>query len=276
MHISIATANFYALPFAQTLEIIQEAGFQYIELDLYWERGPWAMAQHLKGLQPFQVVGMIKRCGLIVSSIHDGGGLMDDDHSIQGFINPQLDEFLQRLGFAPGSIVFHAPHIEGSYGSSWWQGISEEIKNAAEAYIKNETLVTLENIATIDGFFVPLSMPQSLLEFVSLGKLGITLDTTHYAQMGIDVIQAAMLLREKIRTIHLSDYLNGKTHVFVGEGQLDFPGLFQVLDLSTLYAITLECAMDSPGKNLSEMTQSEIVDMVRLASQHLEGWVKTV
>ena len=49
MQISIATANFYFLPFRQTLEIIAEAGFEQIELDLYWERGQWAMVANRIG-----------------------------------------------------------------------------------------------------------------------------------------------------------------------------------------------------------------------------------
>ena len=47
MRISFATANFYFLPFDETLEIIAEAGFQNIELDLFWEWKQWTMAQHL-------------------------------------------------------------------------------------------------------------------------------------------------------------------------------------------------------------------------------------
>ena len=51
MLISVATATFYFLPFEQALDIIAAAGFDYIELDLYWEKGRWAMAQHLKDLR---------------------------------------------------------------------------------------------------------------------------------------------------------------------------------------------------------------------------------
>lgn len=43
MIFSTATANLYFYPFEQTLEIIAEAGFHNIELDLYWDRKDWAM-----------------------------------------------------------------------------------------------------------------------------------------------------------------------------------------------------------------------------------------
>jgi hypothetical protein len=36
----------YSQPFEQALDIIAQAGFQNIELDLFWERKEWAVAQH--------------------------------------------------------------------------------------------------------------------------------------------------------------------------------------------------------------------------------------
>jgi sugar phosphate isomerase/epimerase len=220
VHISVATANFYFLPFDQTLEIIADAGFEHIELDLYWEGGKWAMAQHLKDLKVREVVRMVNQSGLRVSSIHDGGGVIEDAHSTQGFINPQLAAYLDQLGYPPGCIVFHTPHIEGSYDKRWWQTISDEIVKAAESYRSSQTSVTIENVPRFDGYYVPLTTPQELMTFVSDSELGVTLDTTHYAQIGVDVVWAARILKEKIRTIHLSDYLDGEAHVFIGDGNL--------------------------------------------------------
>ncbi len=77
MQISVATANYYQLPFEQALDIIAQAGFQTVELDLFWERKNWAMAQHLRGCAPRDVVRWIHQAGLKVSSIHDGGGVLD-------------------------------------------------------------------------------------------------------------------------------------------------------------------------------------------------------
>lgn len=50
MHISFATANLYQEPFEDVLEMTAEAGYATIELDLFWERQEWAMAQHLRGV----------------------------------------------------------------------------------------------------------------------------------------------------------------------------------------------------------------------------------
>lgn len=275
MHVSIATANFCFLPFQQTLDIIAEAGFEHIELDLHWERGEWAVAQHLKGVGVRQVVDMISRSGLTVSSIHDAGGVVDNAHSIQGFVNPQLREYVDRLGYAPGCIVFHTPHIEGPYDHRWWEAVSDDIVEAAESFGSSETSVTLENMPLFDGYYVPLTTPQELLAFVSKNELGVTFDTTHYAQIGIDIVEAARVLQRKIRTIHLSDFVDGNTHVFVGDGELDFGGLFRVLELSTLHSITLECSVGFLGKNTRNMTQTEMVDRLKTAMSRLRSWEAT-
>jgi len=274
MHSSVATANFYFLPFAQTLEIIAEAGFAHIELDLYWESGKWAMAQHLKDIPVREVVRLVNQSGLTVSSIHDGGGVIEDPHTARGFANPQLAAYLDQLGYAPGCIVFHTPHRQGGCDKSWWQSISDKIARIAESYRSSQTSVTLENMPIFDGYYVPLTTPQELFAFVSERLLGVTLDTTHYAQMGIDVVEAARILKEKIRTIHLSDYLNGKPHVFIGEGSLDFVNFFRVLEFSTLRSVTLECSMGFLGETAFEMDPVIIIDRLRTARSRLHAWIE--
>ena len=177
MHLSVATANLFLQPFEQTLEIIVEAGFQKIELDLFWERKDWAMAQHLKDVSAKQVVRWIEGSGLRVTSIHDGGGIIEDEHSISGYINPSLDEYLDCLGYAPDCLVFHVPHIEGDVGVAWWQVISDPIARALNQYRKYCSFVTLENEPYFEGYYVSLVTPQELSAFATQHDFGVTLDT---------------------------------------------------------------------------------------------------
>ncbi|MBN1372666.1 MAG: hypothetical protein JW987_12065 [Anaerolineaceae bacterium] len=60
MHISFATANLYQEPFEDVLEMIAAAGYDAIELDLFWERKEWAMAQHLR-VVPMEQVAISNR-----------------------------------------------------------------------------------------------------------------------------------------------------------------------------------------------------------------------
>lgn len=79
MNISISTANFYNTSFKETLEIIKQAGFEYIELAGYWKGGTWEVAQHLKGIPVKDVLSMIGDNGLKISTFHDMGGVIEDD-----------------------------------------------------------------------------------------------------------------------------------------------------------------------------------------------------
>lgn len=270
VHISVATANLFFLPFEQVLAIIADAGFQDIELDLYWARKEWAMAQHLRNIPIKQVVRLVDRYGLRIRSIHDGGGVLEETSSTSGFINPALDQYLDEMGYAPDCLVFHTPHIEGSPGIEWWQQISGEIAGSLEKYRNTCSSITIENMPFFDGYFVPLTTPEALKAFVEENRLSVTLDTTHYAQIGIDIVEAARALGRNVRTIHLSDFKAGKTHVFIGEGDLDFASFCHAIDTQSLNAITLECSFSSIENPDREMSYTELVDQLKEARKRVE------
>ncbi|MHB1356894.1 MAG: sugar phosphate isomerase/epimerase family protein [Anaerolineae bacterium] len=273
MHISIATANFYYLPFDNALDIIAGAGYTEVELALYWERGRWAMAQHLRDISAQQTARAIAQAGLHVSSIHDGGGVLHAAHTIEGFINPQLDALLDELGYAPQTIVLHSPHVEGSYDQTWWYSIADTIARAALRYQSPETAVTLENMPPFSGFTMSLLTPRELHDYAAEYGLGVTLDTTHYAQMGTDIVEAAHCLGDRVRTIHLSDYQDGRTHLFPGDGVLDFPGFFKALTFSNLQAITLECSAGFKDEDVRQLDRTAMTSRLRLAGERLRGWL---
>lgn len=276
MFISVATANYYHLPFEQALEIIALSGFQNIELDLFWERKGWAMAQHLRGIAPYEVVRQIRQAGLIVTSIHDGGGVLDGPETIRGLINPQLADYLDCLGYAPDSLVFHTPHIEGKLNGDWWRGFSGRVAAALEPFRSACRCLTIENMPFFDGYFVPLTTPEALMEFVTQTGLGITLDTTHYAQIGVDITLAAKTLYGKVNTIHLSDYQDGSRHVYLGDGELDFCAFFKALDAAALSLVTLESSPVRSGENLAGMETSGYIERLILAQNRLKQMIQPI
>jgi sugar phosphate isomerase/epimerase len=271
MLVSVATANFYFLPFEETLDIIAEAGFHNIELDLYWEWNQWAMAQHLKDVSVSQVIHSIDQSGLQVSSIHDGGGVLLHPESVKGYINPRLDEYLDRLGYVPTNLVFHTPHIEGKMNTTWWGQLSGKIVNALDPYRVFCHHITLENMPAFEGFTVPLNTPQELHAFVIDNGFGVTFDTTHYAYINLDLLWAARILQGRIRSVHLSDFQSGKAHVFVGEGSLPLADFLSLVNLPCLDAVTLECSVSSIAKTDREMNHTEIVNRLKLAKEKVEN-----
>ncbi len=132
--------------------------------------------------------------------------------------------------------------------------------------------VTIENMPSFEGYFVPLTTPDRLMAFVSEANLGVTLDTTHYAQIGVDITQAARALYGRVNTLHLSDYREEHTHVFVGDGDLNLPGFFRALDASALRAITLECAPAGWGENAALLDSPALAQRLRIAKNRVETW----
>ena len=271
MLLSVATANLYFQPFEQTLEIIAKAGFQNIELDMFYAGKEWAMAQHLRDVPIKRVVRMVERSGLRISSIHDGSGVLDTEHSLSGFINPALDLYISEMGYAPECLVFHTPTIEGNPGNGWWERISGELADSLERFRKIFSFVTIENLPLIDGYFVPLITPEELKAYVVENSLGATIDTTHYAQMGVDILEAARILGRNIKTIHLSDFKADRTHVFIGDGELNLSGFFDSLDKESVNAITLECSLSATDRSSQEMSYEELVSRMKEARLRLES-----
>jgi sugar phosphate isomerase/epimerase len=269
MNISVATANFYFLPFEETLELIAEAGFHNIELDLFWEWNDWAMAQHLQHMPVSQAIKSVHGSGLKVTSIHDTGGVLSDRNSLAGYINPQLDEYLDQLGYAPEYLVFHTPHAPGAWDADWWAHISGDILRALDPYRAFSKHLTLENMPYFEGFAVPLTTPEELHAFVTANNLEINLDTTHYALMGVDIKEAAGVLNGTIRSVHLSDYVSDdyasdRAHVFIGEGELDLAGFVSLLDPAVINTVTLECSVSTADRSDKQMSHAEILARMQL------------
>jgi len=273
MKLSVATASLYFKPFEQVLDIIVEAGFHNIELDMFWMRNELAMAQHLRDIPVPRVIRAVEMAGLKISSIHDGGGSLADEVAMEGYINPSLDEYLSAMGYAPACLVFHPPHIKGNPGDGWWERTMGEMVQALEKYRKACKFVTIENMPFFDDYFVPLTTPEELGAFTTENKLGVTLDTTHYALMGTDICEAARILKRNIKTIHLSDFKAGQGHVFIGEGTLDLPGFLDIIDRENLATLTLECSLASKDNPNQEISPEDMVNRLRDARIRVESFV---
>lgn len=270
---SVATATYYFLPFEQTLEIIAGAGFQTIELDLYWNKGPWGMAAHLKDYRPREIARRVEACGLRVATIHDGGGMLDA-RQYGGYLHPDLRETVEALGYAPGAVIFHPPCRAGAENQRWWQARAPKIARQIKAFAGPDTLVAMENLTPQEGYYVPICTPRELLDFVARYEVGANLDVTHCAQIGVDFLQAARALGPHLAALHLSDFANGRPHVFLGDGGLNFPAFFRQVDLSGVRFLTLECSAARLGEDPRQLSQADFTARLAEAKRRLEGLVQ--
>lgn len=80
-------------------------------------------------------------------------------------------------------------------------------------------------------------------DFVNEADIFVNIDTTHYGQCNIDLKHAATILKDRVKTIHISDYMDGKAHLYIGDGELDFLTFAQELNGQSLHAVTIECGI---------------------------------
>lgn len=263
MHLSISTANFYRLPFAQTLDVIRRAGFESIELGAYWQGGDdWAAAQHLRDIPPRDVLAMVRDSGLRIATLHDMGGVIAD--GVDSLVAPDTEAYLQCGDGEIPCVVFHTPHKKTA-DAHWWPAYRPRAVADLRA-IAAGRMVCVENMLRFPGYVVPLLDPEELLALSAEAGVYINIDSTHYAQCGVDIGAAADTLRARTRTVHLSDYVDGRAHVYVGQGSLDLAGFLRRLDLGRLHALTIECAIPYDEADLATAVRH-----TRAAREYVQG-----
>ena len=266
MHLSISTANFYQIPFRRALAAIREAGFEYVELGTFWEGGDnWAAAQHLRGVPPRDVLAMVRDSGLRIATLHDLGGVIEDGRD--SVVAPDTYEYLALAGDEIPCLVLHTPHCRTTY-AHWWGDYRPRLRDDLCA-LNGERVVCIENLLPFPGYTVPLLDPAEMLAFAVEAGVFVNMDSTHYAQCGVDPRVAAETLWPRTRTVHLSDYAEddgrGRAHLFPGRGELDLAGFLARLDLERLHALTLECGVPYDAADPDDLARQ-----IRAARQYVE------
>jgi sugar phosphate isomerase/epimerase len=263
MLLSVATATFYDTPFSETLRIIKQAGFEHIELDLYWQGGEhWKMAQHLEGIEPHVVVKMIDAAGLQIASIHDGSGVIEND--ADSAIDPSVFEYIECLSGKIDCLVLHAPHKKTNTGQTWWETYKNKFSRDLADMKQYCNLLCVENLPRFENYYVSLMHADELYQFAFEHDVFINFDTTHYAQNHVDIFEAFDTVKTRVKAIHLSDYCESKAHVYVGRGDLNLAEFIRTIANSQVHSLTLECDVKSVKD------EHDIVDRLKFAKMFVE------
>jgi sugar phosphate isomerase/epimerase len=162
------------------------------------------------------------------------GGMIEA--GTESIVSELTYEYLNYYDFP--CIVFHTPYKKDA-DKNWWVNYRYSVIKDLRA-LGNKMLLCIENVFP-RGYYMPFAKPEDMLDFLNESNLYANIDTTHYAHDGIDIVNAAEVLRRRVKTIHISDYSDNKQHLFIGDGSLDFVSFFNKLDLNGLHSVTIEC-----------------------------------
>jgi len=220
MKIIFSTGCLFYLPIKDIFELAAEAGFDGCELVInnHFERENY--------------IDVVKECIKIlpVFSLHApfmkmatwGNKIQSIYHTIE--IAKELNIKL---------VNFHPP--------SWFQVELQFLKwfNSIKDFQKisnnRDIVITIENMP-LSGARLMLA-PYILNDYKDLTEFGIkknlyfTFDTTHFATFGGDVVAAFLNVFRtgRLKNMHISDYGNTKSHLFLGSGELPIVKLLSTM-----------------------------------------------
>jgi len=99
---------------------------------------------------------------------------------------------------------------------------SHMIEKFTQLAKKHNTDITFESNPNILSFLYPRTtyIPEAFAAFCIHHKVSMTVDTSHIADNGGDILQFFKKYHKYIHLIHLSDYHNGVEHLPLGMGSL--------------------------------------------------------
>jgi len=243
MHISFSTGCLYGMPLRGVLRLAAEAGFEGVEL---------LIAPEVLGLGPGRVRSLVRDLGLEVRVVHRG--LMPiagwREH---GAGMARMVEFARAVE-AP-TVVIHPPRrvraMDDPAAVRFRRLVDAAVRTAGD-----DVSVAIENLSLkrAEERRSPFSDLSFLPVFAEAHGLGLTLDTSHAATYGHDVLDVYRTFRGLLRNVHLSDYRPGPAmvnnalltnhfvqHQIPGEGVLPLVPLLQAM-IADDYAhnVTLE------------------------------------
>ncbi|MBN2489967.1 MAG: sugar phosphate isomerase/epimerase [Planctomycetes bacterium] len=202
MRISLSTGALYGLPLEAVCRLAAEAGFESLEL---------VVAPEVVVRGPGRVRALVADHGLEIAAVHPPLVWIPGWRERRGGLCRAVG--LARALGAP-RVVAHPPRRCADPGDAQARRFRrriEEARHAAGADVR----IALENLgrkrrADDRNPFTDLAV---LVRFAREYDLGLTLDTSHAASFGHDLLDAAAQFGPRLENVHLSDYRPGSALV---------------------------------------------------------------
>jgi len=198
MLLSFSTGCLYCMPLDGVLRLAAEAGFEGVEL---------LIAPEVLGLGPRRVLSMVRQHGLEVGVVHRG--LMPiPGWKEHGAGMSRMVEFARAV--ESPTVVIHPPRRARAIDDP----IVERFRRLVDGAVKaagDDVTIAIENLSLkrVEERQSPFSDLSVLRVFAEAHGLGLTLDTSHAATYGHDLLDVYRTFRERLRNVHLSDYRPG-------------------------------------------------------------------
>lgn len=197
--LALATGSLHNYGLNRVWDFAQEAGFDAVEVMI---DGKW------DSRQPAYLRSLVASTGLPIAALHTpfrpllGFG---DDY-------PACVRATLALAGEVGamSVVAHPELANGTDYAHWL------IKHYDELSPVGGPTLAVENMPLVLVNQKPKYAAHTIDRIAKFP--GITLDTTHFATAGVDILEAFEALRGEVRHIHLSDFAAGKEHRVPGRG----------------------------------------------------------
>jgi sugar phosphate isomerase/epimerase len=236
---------------------------------MHWKGGvDWEVSQHLKNIEPYEVINIISKSGLELISIHDCGGVIEP--GVPSAINHQIHKYLNVYKQKDLFLVFHVPHTQKCQDDNWWAEYINIFEQDLACF--DPKTVCIENLPRFNGYFVPLLTPEEMFAFLCKNGFYSNIDITHYAEIDVDVYEAINILRKKVKTVHLSNFIKGNSHLSTRKGQLDISKIISSFDQTITEAVTLEINIPKEIKQ----NKTEIINFLRIEKEYLENLLNTI
>lgn len=223
MQAAISSLLLKSRPLEDVLRLAHEVGVSWVEV--------WS--EHLWRDDDGKLLERIRRSGLDIS-VHGPTGDINITSSNPGIRNESLRQVLRGVEEAAKMgarvVTVHPGFLTGRQDTadSIWDLQIEAFTRITKRAKDLGILIAMETMEKKSKeVVIRPDLANQIVDAVNFENFGITFDISH-AHTVMDVVTFIHGLR-KINHIHISDTKDGKVHVQMGEGEIDFPSVLRAL-----------------------------------------------
>ncbi len=260
MRIGTASAFFREFKLKQTINLVAEAGYDCLEI--------WADHMREQGDSPKQVYQLAREAGLCLS-LHGPSYDLNPLSNNPGIRQESIKQLTEALRLASELEVELMVVHPGRFSSSWdteelfFPRLVDFVSSlATEARpLGVELSIELMEVRAKEFFQTPEDAAKLMNN--NIPGVGITVDIAHFYTLGDEVALLKQINPKWINHVHLSDSGAERTHLPLGQGEVDIGAVLQTLPASYDGIINIEGYI--PGQGM---------DIVKANIDYLRGLLK--